>query len=59
MKNIKYLLYFLAALLGIFIIHAIYVAFIVYVVVLKYIAIAVIIAGAVALYNRKVSKNID
>lgn len=59
MKNIKYFLYFLAALLGVFILYGIYYAVIAYLVVIKFIAIALILTGAVALYNRKIKKKIE
>lgn len=59
MKNLKYLLYFLAALLGVFILYGIYFAVIAYLFALKVIGIALVITGLVALYNRKVKKNID
>ena len=59
MKNLKYFGYFLLALLGVFILYGIYFAVIAYLFALKVIAIALIITGLLALYNRKVRKNLD
>jgi hypothetical protein len=59
MKNIKYLGYFLLALLAIFILYGIYYAIIAYLFVLKMIAIALIMVGIVAFFNKKIKKKME
>jgi hypothetical protein len=59
MKNIKYVAYFLAALLAMFILYGIYFAVTAYFFVIKLIVIALIITGIIAFYNKKVKKDID
>jgi hypothetical protein len=53
----KYVLYFLAALLVLFIIKGIFFGMFMFVVLLKYMAIAALFAGLIYLFNRKSKKN--
>jgi hypothetical protein len=55
----KYVLYFLAVLLVLFIIKGVFFGIYLFIVVLKYMVIAGLVAGVIYLFNRKTKKNIE